>query len=89
MITPEIISYIKTEREKNTPDSMIRYTLLENGWSSADISEAMSPSFDAANGSLLEESPWKKTRRILLKILLVFLIIFGLLFAYCVYVFSP
>ena len=41
MITPEIISYIKTEKAKNTPDAAIRANLLSNGWNGADISEAL------------------------------------------------
>lgn len=42
MITPEIISYIKTERAKGTPDSVIKSNLLANGWSENDIVEAIS-----------------------------------------------
>jgi hypothetical protein len=42
MITPEIISYIKAERAKNTPDPVIRSNLLANGWLDSNISEAMS-----------------------------------------------
>ncbi len=43
MITPEIISYIKAERAKNTPDSVIKSNLLANGWTESDIKEVMSP----------------------------------------------
>ena len=41
MINPEIVSYIRTEKEKNAPDSLIRSNLLANGWTESDISEAI------------------------------------------------
>ncbi len=41
MIHPEIVSYIKIEKEKNTPESEIRSNLLANGWSEQDIAEAV------------------------------------------------
>ncbi len=43
MLTPEIIAYIKSEREKKTPDSTIRSSLLANGWTDRDIDEGFSP----------------------------------------------
>lgn len=42
MITPEIVLYIKNEREKQTPEATIRANLLANGWSEVDITEAFS-----------------------------------------------
>ncbi len=40
MITREIISYIKSEKEKNTPDTEIVSKLEANGWDRKDIQEA-------------------------------------------------
>lgn len=40
MFTPEIVSYIKTERAKGTPDAAIKASLAANGWNEADITEA-------------------------------------------------
>ena len=42
MITPEILSYIKNERAKGTPEPLIRSNLLDNGWHETDITEAVS-----------------------------------------------
>ena len=42
MITPDIVSYIKTERAKGTSDSLIHSNLLDNGWNERDIAEAVS-----------------------------------------------
>ncbi len=41
MITPDVISYIRIERAKNTPDSTIKSNLLANGWTEQDYAEAM------------------------------------------------
>lgn len=41
MVTPELISYIDNERANNTPDTTIKSNLLANGWTEADIAEAM------------------------------------------------
>ena len=41
MITPDIISYIISKRALKTPDAEITKDLLSQGWSEADITEAM------------------------------------------------
>ena len=41
MIAPEIIAYIKTEQAKATSSQVIRANLLANGWSNADIDQAL------------------------------------------------
>jgi hypothetical protein len=48
MITPEIISYIKTERAKNIPDATIKANLLANGWNEKDIAEAIATPLTSA-----------------------------------------
>lgn len=40
MVTPELLSYIKTSLQKSTPKEMIINTLLGQGWTLADIDEA-------------------------------------------------
>jgi hypothetical protein len=48
MITPEVLTYIQTERAKGTPDAVIKSNLLANGWNDADITQALAPTGSAA-----------------------------------------
>ncbi len=41
MITPEIVAYITSERAKGTTEPIIKANLLANGWTEADIAEAL------------------------------------------------
>ncbi len=52
MITPEIIAYIKAEREKQTPDATIMANLTSNGWSKEDVGEAFRAFPPGGNGAV-------------------------------------
>lgn len=40
MISPEIITYIKSEKAKNVSESIIKSNLISNGWTANDVEEA-------------------------------------------------
>lgn len=66
MITSDIVSYIKLERAKNTPDSVIKSNLIANGWTEKDISEAMAAIENPAASNMLTQAsiaPTKAYRR--------------------------
>lgn len=42
MVTKEIFLYIQSERAKNTPDEVIKSSLIANGWSEKDVVAALS-----------------------------------------------
>ncbi len=78
MITPEIISYIKTERAKGTPDSLIASNLLANGWSESDIAEVMSSSSSLSDVSqpLMTDASLKERKKKAVQT--TFFLLFGL-----------
>jgi len=41
MITPELLTYIKTEREKGTDEDMIKNNLLKSGWTNDDYNQTL------------------------------------------------
>ena len=63
MLSPEIIDYIKNERQRKTDDSVIKTNLISNGWKVSDVLEAFSSiDSDKVLVSVLNDEEIKKDR---------------------------